>query len=228
MTLLVVVKQPERNMENDNIPNNTQETPQYLTKDEFGKTAAMIRGLKEENASLKGMLEAIVEKGEDGSYKLKGGAPATPEAKKTAAVPEWQTELNALKTELSKRDALIAEKDKKAAETAKRSAIVEMLSKANAVNPQRDAVHLFDSVQTNSDGKYVAYTKDELGNDVETPLESFVGGWLKSNPELVKASGKPGSGTPNGHSIASYDLDDTDMNAFVKNRGELLKHSKRV
>lgn len=174
------------------------DAPQYLTKDEFSKSAAYFRRVAEENTSLKEMVGALVEKGEDGVYKLKATPqPVTP-PKKDDKVPEWQTEMNAMKSELKKRDDLIADKDRKFAESSKRAAIIEALAKANAVNPQRDAVHLFDAIKTNSDGKYVSYSKDENGLDVETPLDVFAAGFIKSNPELLRAQGKSGSGTPNG------------------------------
>ena len=176
--------------------------PQYLTKDEFGKSATYFRKVAEENTALKEMLSAIVEKGEDGSFRLKQHT-ATPNKESET---DWQTELKSLKTEISKRDQLIAEKDRKAQEATKRSAIIDALAKSNAVNPQRDAVHLFDHIITTSEGNYVAQTKDDNGLSVETPLDAFVSGFLKSNPELVKATTKTGSGTPNGHSDVASDF----------------------
>jgi hypothetical protein len=191
------------------------EAPQYLTKDEFSKSAAYFRRVAEENASLKEMLSAVIEKGEDGVFKLK--ATTAPVVVPKDKAPEWQVEMNAMKSELKKRDDLIAEKDKKFAESSKRAAIIDALSKSNAVNPQRDAVHIFDSVKTNSEGKYVSYSKDENGLDVETGLDVFVGSWLKGNPELVRASGKSGSGTPNGH-VNVINRDDMTMDQYAAAR----------
>ncbi len=205
-------------------PTEKAEAPSYLTKDEFGKTAAMIRGIKEENTNLRAMLDAVIEKGEDGSFKLKVVTP--PPAKKETE-PEWKTEVNALKTELSKRDKIIAEKDSAASAAAKRSAIVDELTKHGAVNPTRDAVHLFEAVKANSDGKLVVYSKDDNGLDVETPLDKHVGGWLKANPELVRASGKAKSGTPaSGYGSANTDLENMSMAEYIKARPQLLKDSR--
>jgi hypothetical protein len=203
------------------------ETPTYLTKEEFGKTAAMLRGMKEENATLKSIIESIVEKGDDGSYKLKVNAPVKKE--EPSKEPEWKTEVNALKTEIAKRDKLIAEKDTAAHTAAKRSAIVDELTKHNAVNPTRDAVHLYDAVKANSEGKYVVYSKDENGLDVETPLDKHVSGWLKGNPELVRATGKAGSGTPASalsSNMGGLDIANMSMAEYAKARPEILKNTR--
>src|SRR5437763_9770925 len=65
-------------------PAQTQNTPEYLTKEEFNRTAAFIRGLGEK---LEGLTKnvptmdvfvsmGLLEKAEDGTYKPKAAAPA--------------------------------------------------------------------------------------------------------------------------------------------------------
>ena len=179
----------------------TQQQPNYLTKEEFGKTAAFLRKLSEENESLRSMVSAIVEKTEDGGFRLKGIQPEAP-AKPEKSDP--MAEVEKLRLEIKKRDELLAEEKNRAATTAKKAALIDVMSKANAVNPQRDVVHIFDMVKQNDQGEYVVTDKDENGLQVDVSINNYVSKWLSSNPELVKPSAKAGSRTPSGQAATSF------------------------
>lgn len=209
------------NQETQNTPTEQQQhqnDPMAALKGEMNRKFSKI---VEENTALKGMLEAFVEKGEDGSYKLRS-QQATPAPAKEKQ-PDVMQELNALKAELKKKDEALAAEKTKAASEAKRAAIVDALGKHGGVNPQRDARHIFDDVKQNSNGQWVIYSKDESGMDLETPLEIHVQSFLKANPELARANGKPGSGTPNG--IGSSNVDPRSMS--YAQYGQLLQKIKK-
>src|SRR6266540_6901376 len=164
-------------------PNPAQQqqtqTPDYLTKDEFNRTAAFIRGMNEKLETLTKSvptMDAFVsmglfEKADDGSYKVKAApAPKPTQQQQQAADPEWKAEIDKLNTQLKQRDdALVAER-RRAAETEQRSAVVEALSKAGAVNASRDHLHL-GGITKNTSGKYVQIIKDEFGADKEVALD---------------------------------------------------------
>jgi hypothetical protein len=193
----------------------------FLTKAEFNSTAAMIRKLSTGNEEISSILAGLVTKNEDGTYALK--AAATPAAKSDGK-PDPMAEINALKAELKKRDDALATERKSAADTAKKLAIQAALTKNGAVNPGRDAVHIFDSVKQDSNGDYVVFGKDANGLDTVTSLDVHVGGWLKSNPELVRAQSKTGSGTPvsAGSTPGSVKLSDMSMSDYAAKRNDIL------
>jgi len=139
-------------------PNPAQQqqtqTPDYLTKDEFNRTAAFIRGMNEKLETLTKSvptMDAFVsmglfEKADDGSYKVKAApAPKPTQQQQQAADPEWKAEIDKLNTQLKQRDdALVAER-RRAAETEQRSAD---LAAANADLEQRTAeLTLINGVQ---------------------------------------------------------------------------------
>jgi hypothetical protein len=188
----------------------TTATPEYLTKEEFNRSAAFIRGISEK---LEGLAKStptmdmfvslgLLEKAEDGSYKPKAAAS-------TSAVPAKKDEPNLIadmearfQSELKKRDDLVADERRKAAETEKRSAIVDALNKAGAVNAARDVIHV-SGIAKNAAGKYVQTVKDEFGGDKEVALDEAAVSFLKANPELRKSNGFGGSGTPNTSSFSA-------------------------
>jgi hypothetical protein len=183
--------------------NQPQNTPDYLTKEEFSKSAAFIRGLSDRLETLTKTVPTMdlfvqlgmLEKSEDGSYKPKAG-PSTEKPAEKAPEPEWKGAVEELKKSLkAKEDELTAERQR-ATEVEKKNAVISALSKAGAVNPGRDAVHILSGIHKNDKGDYVARGKDDLGLDTETGLEDFIGKFLQQNPELKKASGHSGSGTP--------------------------------
>lgn len=193
----------------------------YLTKTEFNATAAMIRNMSNDNTATKSMLSAMFDKQEDGTYTLKAAAPP---AAKTGDKPDLAAEIAALKAENKKNADTLATERKSAADAAKRLAIQSSLTKNGAVNPGRDSVHLFDSVKLDSNGDYVVFGKDANGLDTATPLDVHVGGWLKANPELVRAQSKTGSGTPGatGNTPGAIKLDDMSMADFASKRKDIL------
>jgi hypothetical protein len=179
----------------------TMESAGYLTKQEFNGTAAMIRQMNETVTGLKAVnpfdslvTAGILEKKPDGTYGPKSATPA----KKDEAVPEWQRQIDELRSQgVAKDKALQAERDARAAGELK-SAVVAAFGKAGAVNPERDYVHVLPSVVRGEDGTFHTVNKDQFGVETKVPLADAFTAFLKSNPELQRAAGRPGSGTPNG------------------------------
>ena len=189
-----------------------QNQPDFVTKDEFGRTAAFIRGLKDTVEALQksmptldtfvslGMLERV----DDGTYKPKPAQQAAhspaqqPQHQQSSntAEPEWKQAVDALKKSLKAKDDELAAERQRAADGERKNAVISALARAGAVNPDRDAVHVLNGIQKNDKGQYVSRAKDDLGLDIEVSLEDFVTKFLQTNPELKKASGHAGSGTP--------------------------------
>lgn len=193
----------------------------YLTKTEFNATAAMIRNMGNDNTATKAMLSSMFDKAEDGTFTLKAAPTAT--AKVDGKV-DVMAEVNALKAQLKQSaDSLVTER-KTAADTARKLAIQGSLTKNGAVNPGRDSVHLFDQVKLDAAGEYVVFSKDANGLDMSTPLDAHVGGWLKANPELVRAQSKTGSGTPGatGSTPGSVKLSEMSGNDYAANRAAIM------
>lgn len=177
----------------------------FLSKAEFNGSAAIIRQLKEgqDRMSASNNLDTLVtagllEKKADGTYGAKAvlGVAAAP--LKKDAVPEWQTQIDELRTQGAAKDkALAAANDAREASDLK-NAVITALTTAGAVNPNRDYLHVLPSVKKAPDGTYHTVSKDQFG--VETPISLDVSfkTFLGANPELMKASSRPGSGTPAG------------------------------
>ena len=191
----------------------SQNTPQFVTQEAFNGTAAMIGRMNKTLETLSGgMLTfdklaevGLLDKQADGTFKPKTAA-ATPSPKPAGDPPEWKAETDRLNAEIKKRDDALAAERRRTAETEQRSAIVDALNKAGAVNAGRDFIHVTD-IRKNAAGQYVQSTKDQYGADVDVPLEQAAANFLKSNPELAKAQGRPGSGTPAGsttHSVGTH------------------------
>lgn len=176
----------------------TEMTGGFVTKDDFGKTTAFIRKQGESVEGLTAMLGAIVEKGEDGNFKVKIATPVAPPVKKDDKTPEWQSQLEGeRKSRESWQAKFEAEKTAREGEQA-RSAIIDALNKVGAVNASRDYVHVQGMVKRGEDGSFHVVRKDEFGAENKIGLDTAFGDFLKGNPELAKPSGKPGSGTPAG------------------------------
>src|ERR1017187_6374549 len=183
-------------------------TPEYLTKEEFSRSAACTRGLSEK---LDGLVKAVptmdtfvslglLEKAEDGSFKPKAAAaPAAPtKTEPNTLVADMEARFRA---ELKTRDDALIDERRKSADTAQRSAVGEALNKAGAVNAGRDVIHVSGIVK-NAAGEYVQTVKDEFGAAKEITLDEAANIFLKANPELKRASGIPGSGTPAGSTFS--------------------------
>ncbi len=204
----------------------------FLTKNEFNATAAMIRGLKESVESLKGaspldvlVTMGVLEKTDEGEYKPKATASVPPTPGKE---PEWKQAIDALKKSLkTKEDELAAERERAAA-TEKKNAVMAALSRAGAVKADRDVVHLLDTVSRNDHGAFVCRTKDDVGLDVEVGLDEFVQKFLTENPELMKPSGLPGSGTPAGAVTSTAKPGVISTDDYMANRSKLLADTKVV
>jgi hypothetical protein len=179
----------------------------FLSKAEFNGSAAIIRQLKEgqdamrtSNPALETLVTAgVLEKDPvTGMYKAK--ATAAPTTKPDAAVPEWQKQINDLVAQGKAKDTALAAEKTARLDGERKSAVITALTAAGAVNAARDYLHVLPSVVRAEDGTYHTVTKDAYGVETKVPLEAAFKGFLTSNPELARAAGKPGSGTPAGGS----------------------------
>ncbi|MBN9658635.1 MAG: hypothetical protein J0H49_10690 [Acidobacteria bacterium] len=162
----------------------------FVTKEDFGKTAAFIRKQGESVEGLSAMLGAIVEKNEDGTFKLKGATPAAP-AKKDDTHSALEQQVAALIAANKEKDAKLAEKELN-------DAVVNALTEAGCVNPQMYAGLVKGSVKRGEDGSFFTVAKDQYGVESNVDLKTSFTGFLKDHPEIAKPAGKPGSGTPSG------------------------------
>jgi len=211
---------PQNTNTNNSGGNNNQ--PEYLTKEEFSRSAAFIRGLSEKIETLTKNVPTmdlfvtlgILEK--DGeTYKPKSAPAAAPAKKQDQGNTDQIAEMeNRFQAELKKRDDALAAERRKAAETEQRSAVIDALGKAGAVNASRDYVHV-TGIGKNAAGKYVQIGKDQFGADVEFSLEDAAANFLKANPELRKAQGHPGSGTPSNAGFGGKSAG-TDVNSLAE------------
>jgi hypothetical protein len=174
----------------------------YVPREEANKTAAFIRGLKESvdgmhaNNPLDTLVTAgLLEKDATGQYKPKAASPVP--AKKDVE-PEWQAQIRQMQEQMQAKDRALAAEKTKREESELKSAVIQAFEKAGAVNATRDYVHVLGSVKRGEDGTFHTIKKDEFGVETNVPLDAAFGAFLKSNPELMKAAGHAGSGTPAG------------------------------
>lgn len=182
--------------------------PKFVTEETFGKTAAMIRKLSTTVEGMQGSavtLDKLAEVGlfekveEDGKvvYKPKTtAAPAKPEKK--ADDDPLVLRVKALEGQLAKANKEKEEADRRVEEDRRNRELTLALEKAGAVKADRDYVHLVPKLVKGSDGTWVVPGKDQHGFDKEFTLEEYADLFLKENPELRKAQGQGGSGTPTG------------------------------
>lgn len=174
-----------------------------LTKNEFSGTAAMLRGMNDSLTAMKtaNPLDALVtagvlEKKADGTYAAKAVTAAAPAKKED--VPAWQTQIDQLIAQGAAKDKALAASNEAREAGELKSAVVMAFEKAGAMNANRDYVHVLPNVKKATDGTYHTISKDQFGVETPVALDVAFGTFLKGNPELMKASGKPGSGTPAG------------------------------
>lgn len=200
-----------------------QPQPEFISKDEFTKTLQAVKGefsrkleaLTSKMPTLDTFAElGLLEKDEAGSYKPRQSGQQT---KKTEP-SDLEKQVADLRKAITARDEALAKADQDRQTLELKTAVINALGKAGAVNPDRDHVHVISNIKK-ADSGYVAKAKDQYGTETDVPLESFVNDWLKSNPELKKASGLPGSGVPaglNGKSMGSVDVSKMSMEQYVQ------------
>lgn len=207
------------------------ESAGFLSKQEFGATAAIIRGLKDSVDGLKSNnpMEALaalgmLEKSADGTYKPKSAAAP---AKKTGEPePEWQVQLRQMQDQIAAKDRQIEAEKKSREEAELKSAVITAFEKAGAVNASRDYVHVVGQVKRGQDGKFYVPKTNQYGAEEQTALDAAFGEFLKSNPELRKASSHPGSGTPGGIPGGPA-TSNTDVNAMAQMSTEAYFAARR-
>jgi len=214
--------------------------PAFVTAADFGKTAALVGDMKKQ---LGGMLTAdtlveagMFERGEDGKLKLKAVTPPEPPKPGTdpnsEATKKFEAELAKMQSQLASERKARETAEAQAIEAERNRTIQEALTKAGAVNPQRDYVHLQSAVKRKDDGTLVAVTKDKWGADIEVPVEEFANQWLTSNPELKRATTQQGSGAPAGggtlpaNTVPRSKMQDT--NWYMANREKILSGEIKV
>lgn len=175
----------------------------FLTKEEFGRTAAMIGGIKKAldgltagQLTLDRLTElGLLDKGEDGSYKPKLARKPDP---KNPETEPWKAEIDGLKTQIRAKDDENA-RLKQSMENAERDRLlIAALTEKGALNAARDVVHLIGTVKKNGAGQWMGSGKDQYGVETEIDLGTAAEAFLKANPELKKAPPGGGSGTPAG------------------------------
>jgi hypothetical protein len=147
----------------------------------------------------------VLEKAEDGVYRPKAhvaGNGDGPDGKgKPKPDDEWkkrmETTVANLNTKLADKDKELAAERERVEQSERKRAVIAALTKAGAVNPERDHVHLVGQVQR-VDGNLVAKGKDEFGAETTVTLDDLAIAYLKTNPELARAQAQTGSGTPAG------------------------------
>lgn len=219
--------------------------PAFVSAADFGKTAGLIGEIKR---SLGGALTAdnlvelgLFEKSDDGKLKLKAAPTPDPQKRgetgddieaKFKQMLEKQDAAN--KLELKKRDdALASERERLKASEAKRT-VQEALTKAGALNPARDYIHLQGAVKHKDDGTIVAITKDKYDTEVEVSVDEFAKQWLETNPELKVTKAQSGSGATGGSSgqplpgnvVPKAKLQD--MGYYMANRDKILSGEIKV
>jgi hypothetical protein len=169
----------------------------------------------------------LLEKADDGSYRQKpAAAPAQQKSGEKAPEPEWKAAVDELKKSLKGKEDELAAERQRAAEIEKKNAVSSALAKAGAVNPERDAVHMLAGIQRNESGAYVARSKDELGLDVEVGIDDFIVKFLNQNPELKRATGHTGSGTPAGSATTASGA--ATASDYMANRQKYLAGGMKV
>jgi len=177
----------------------------FVTAEDFGKTAALIGGMKKALEAATARLEGlptleklaeigVLEKGDDGAYKPRTAPPK--DQKKAGPDDEVKTKMESLERQLSESRRALEQEQQRHATEQKHGAIRAALAKANAINPDRDYVHLAGRIVASEAGGYGAKGKDKYGQEIDVTLEQAVEEFLTANPELRKAAAQPGSGTP--------------------------------
>lgn len=181
----------------------TEDAPKYVTAEDFGKTAALISGMQKTLKDLQsGILTAdklaefgLLEKDETaGTYKPKASQPQSAPKPKNDDDPVV-ARVKALEKQLADAKREKEDADRRMLETERDRAIIAALTKAGAVNPERDYVHLTSKVARGESG-YSAKGRDQYGSETDLALDDFAEQWLKSNPELRRTAAQSGSGTP--------------------------------
>ena len=220
-------------------PGTDDNKPEYVSREDFGKTAALIGGIQKTLKDLPGSLltldklaeVGLLEKVDDAgviSYRPKSSQPKPDDkAKPREADDPLLLRLKSLEGELARKTK--AEEEGKAllAESEKRSALTAALTKAGAVNADRDFVHLVGAVGKGEKG-FVGKGTDKYGTETELTIDEVAEAFLKLNPELRRAQAQPGSGSPqpgNGSVTAGGGkvipkAQWSDMNFFVANRAK--------
>lgn len=212
---------------------STLESAGFLSKQEFSATAAMITRM---NKAIEGLVSGTVtadklaemgllEKTADGTFKLK--STAAPAKKAGEPEPEWKVQLQQLQDQIAAKDKQIAAERKQREDAEVKSAVIAALEKAGAVNPSRDYIHVLGQVKRGEDGKVYVPKANEFGAEEQIHLEAAFGEWLKSNPELRKASSHPGSGTPNGMP-GGQASSNTDVNSLAQMTTEQYFAARRA
>jgi hypothetical protein len=211
--------------------------PQFVTVEDFGKTAGIISGLQKalkplsDGTAILGVLEQVglVVKGDDGKYKPFNAQAA--ETTKPDKVDPVKAENEDLKRKLTDHARQLEERDQRAAATDKQAAIVKALQDAGAHNPSRDYVHLLGPVKRNDQGEYYVDGKGKYGEDAQIPLSEFSAAFLAKNPELKSATNKTGSDTKPGASSTGVTATGakiipratwTDMTYYAANREKFI------
>lgn len=209
--------------------------PQYVTVEDFGKTAAMIRGIQKSLETINtSALTAdklaelgLLEKADDGTFHAKQAAQGGKD--KPPADDPIKRELDALKRQLAAKDEEVASERRKVEQAERTRAVIEALTDAGAINPQRDHVHLVSQIERSEAGEFAAKGRDQYGSEVAIPLKNYVGDWLKANPDLMKAQGGTGTGAMPGQGARGTQTGNvvpkavwTDMSWYARNRDKIM------
>lgn len=193
----------------------------FVKQSDLNPTAALIRGLKESVEALKGQnpLETLVslgllEKASDGSYRPK--VAGTSAKKDNEPEPEWKVELKKMQEQLAAKDRQLAAEKQQREQAELRSAVIAALEKAGAVNPGRDYVHVIQQVKRAEDGSFFVSKTNDYGVEEKGSLEAAFIEFLKANPELRKASGHAGSGTPGNSHVPGKPVNNNDIDALAQ------------
>ena len=208
----------------------------FVSTEDFGKTAAMIRGIQKSLETIntaaltaaKLAELALLEKAEDGTIRARQ-AQSGGKDKQPPADDPIKRELDQLKRQLAAKDEEVAAERRKLEEAERSRAIIEALSEAGAVNAQRDHIHLLSQIERGDDGQFGAKGKDKFGGDIGIPLKEYVGQWLKANPDLMKPQGGTGTGTLPGQGTRGSSGDVvpkstwTNMDWYMANQDKIIK-----
>lgn len=183
----------------------------YVSAEDFGKTAAKLRGIDKTISELSGkaltrdglfdvLAEAgLVEKTEDGKFKPRVATPPPSDGKTLPPDPrlaQMEQELERYKQREAQRDLELQQEKERSRKQTVNVAVRDALTKANALRPDRDAVHLETLVQQAEDGSFYVKGTDRYKQEIQIPLEEYATAWLEQNPELKKATTAGGSGAP--------------------------------
>ena len=179
----------------------------------------------------------LFSKGEDGKLTLaQAQAAAAAKTEPNPAEVEWRKKFESLENQMkADKDALTAEK-KRNEENARNTAVMAELTKAGAMRPDRDYVHIINSVSQDANGNYVVAGKDKYGMDTTFSVGEYVEKFLGENPELKKMTAATGgsganpnkpaaAGTPQTHNGKEVvpKAKWTDAAWFMANQDKILK-----